>query len=102
MDFVQIKDRLAACMEPLNPVSGYRWSAGGGCYVEVKDASTQMFFSSMSKGVHVWENTYVVSRPGTYEAGITVQGLTRPSTRHIRHRPHWRLQINRCFMFLNS
>ncbi len=79
MDFVQIKDRLAACMEPLNPVSGYRWSAGGGCYVEVKDASTQMFFSSMSKGVHVWENTYVVSRPGTYEAGIaTVQGAYAP------------------------
>jgi 5-hydroxyisourate hydrolase-like protein (transthyretin family) len=79
MDFVQIKDRLAACMEPLNPVSGYRWSAGGGCYVEVKDASTQMFFSSMSKGVHVWENTYVVSRPGTYEAGIaTVQGAYTP------------------------
>ncbi|GAK35845.1 large extracellular alpha-helical protein [Bacteroides graminisolvens DSM 19988 = JCM 15093] len=47
--------------------------------MEVKDASTQMFFSSMSKGVHVWENTYVVSRPGTYEAGIaTVQGAYTP------------------------
>ena len=49
MDFVQIKDDRAACMEPLQAVSGFRWSNGLGYYQATKDASTQFFIDQMRK-----------------------------------------------------
>ena len=55
MDFVQIKDDRAACMEPLQAVSGFRWSNGLGYYQATKDASTQFFIDQMRKGTYVIE-----------------------------------------------
>ena len=69
MDFVQLKDRRAACLEPTGQLSGYRWSGGFGYYVEVEDAATNYFFDSLGKGVYVLEHIYRVDRGGTYEAG---------------------------------
>ena len=70
MDFVQLKDRRAACLEPTGQLSGYRWSGGFGYYVEVEDAATNYFFDSLGKGVYVLEHIYRVDRGGTYEAGV--------------------------------
>ena len=55
MDFVQIKDDRAACMEPLQAVSGFRWGNGLGYYQATKDASTQFFIDQMRKGTYVIE-----------------------------------------------
>ena len=74
MDFVQIKDDRAACMEPLQAVSGFRWSNGLGYYQATKDASTQFFIDQMRKGTYVIEYQVYVNRTGEYQAGIaTVQ-----------------------------
>lgn len=79
MDFVQIKDDRAACMEPLQAVSGFRWSNGLGYYQATKDASTQFFIDQMRKGTYVIEYQVYVNRTGEYQAGIaTVQSAYVP------------------------
>lgn len=79
MDFVQIKDDRAACMEPLQAVSGFRWSNGLGYYQATKDASTQFFIDQMKKGTYVIEYQVYVNRTGEYQTGIaTVQSAYAP------------------------
>lgn len=79
MDFVQIKDDRAACMEPLQAVSGFRWSNGLGYYQATKDASTQFFIDQMRKGTYVIEYQVYVNRTGEYQTGIaTVQSAYAP------------------------
>ena len=79
MDFVQIKDDRAACMEPLQAVSGFRWGNGLGYYQATKDASTQFFIDRMRKGTYVIEYQVYMNRTGKYQAGMaTVQSAYAP------------------------
>lgn len=64
-DFVQVKDKRAACMEPATQLSGYR----RGYYCAQKDNATYYFFDRMSKGTHVIESEYYIDRTGRYETG---------------------------------
>ena len=66
-DFVEIEDKRAACLEPVNQLSGYQW--GMGCYVSPKDNTTNFYFDRLSKGKHVVEMEYYVDRNGEYQAG---------------------------------
>ena len=65
MDFVEVIDRRAACMEPVSQVSGYQ----RGCYIAPKDYTTTYYFNKMAKGTHVVETEYYVDRAGSYEMG---------------------------------
>lgn len=67
-DFVEIEDKRAACLEPVNQQSGYQW--GMGCYVSPKDNTTNFYFDRLSKGKHVVEMEYYVDRNGEYQAGF--------------------------------
>lgn len=67
-DYVQLIDKRAACMEPVNQRSGYHW----GYYCAPKDQTTQYYFDILSKGKHVVEAEYYIDRPGTYETGTCV------------------------------
>lgn len=79
MDFVQIKDDRAACMEPLESLSGYRWGNKLGYYQATKDASTQFFIDTMRKGTYVIEYQVFVNRAGEYQAGIaSIQSAYAP------------------------
>ena len=66
-DFVQIIDKRAACLEPVNQLSGYQW--GMGCYVAPHDNATNFYFDRLSKGKHTVEIEYYVDRKGEYQAG---------------------------------
>ena len=66
-DFVQVVDRRAACLEPVNSLSGYQW--GMGCYVSPKDNTTNFYFDRLSKGKHIVETEYYIDRQGEYQAG---------------------------------
>lgn len=66
-DFVEIEDKRAACLEPVNQQSGYQW--GIGCYVSPRDNTTNFYFDRLSKGKHVVEMEYYVDRNGEYQAG---------------------------------
>ena len=76
-DFVQITDKRAACLEPVNQLSGYQW--GIGCYVSPRDHATNFYFDRLSKGKHIVEMEYYVDRKGDYQSGTcTVQCTYSP------------------------
>ena len=66
-DFVKVIDRRAACLEPVNQLSGYQW--GMGCYVAPHDDATNFYFDRLSKGKHMVEIEYFVDRQGEYQSG---------------------------------
>lgn len=73
-DFVQITDKRAACLEPVNPLSGYQW--GIGCYVSPRDYATNFYFDRLSKGKHIVEMEYYVDRKGDYQSGTCTAECT--------------------------
>ena len=78
LDFVQVADRRAACLEPVNQLSGYRQ----GAYISPKDCATHYFFCGLAKGKHVIETEYYIDRAGRYESGTcSVQCAYAPEFR---------------------
>lgn len=74
-DYVQVVDKRAACLEPVNQLSGYHW----GYYISPKDCSTNYYFDILPKGTHVIETAYYIDRKGDYETGTcTVQCAYSP------------------------
>ena len=81
-DFVQVIDKRAACLEPVNQLSGYY----RGSYCTPRDYSTNFYFDMMSKGKHVIEREYYIDRPGVYETGTcTVQCAYAPEFHGTTH-----------------
>lgn len=75
LDFVQIVDKRAACMEPVEQQSGYSW----GLYCDMKDNRTVYFIDMLPKGKRVIEKEFYLDRAGTYETGsITAQCAYAP------------------------
>ncbi len=64
-DFVQVTDKRAACMEPVEQLSGYH----NGYYRTPKDCSVNYYFDNMTKGTHIIESEFYVDRSGQYETG---------------------------------
>ncbi len=82
LDFVEVIDRRAACMEPVNQLSGYR----SGAYCAPKDNVTHYFFDVFTKGTHIIETEYYLDRAGIYETGTTtVQCAYAPEFRATIH-----------------
>ena len=71
MQYVHMKDMRASCFEPVNVLSGYKWQDGLGYYQSTRDASTNFFFSYLSKGTYVFEYSLNVSHAGNFSNGVT-------------------------------
>ena len=71
LEYVHMKDMRAACMEPVNVISEYKWQGGLGYYESTKDASTNFFFGQLPKGTYVFEYPLFVTHTGTFSNGIT-------------------------------
>ena len=81
-DFVEVVDRRAACMEPVQQLSGYH----SGAYCAPKDFATCYYFDLLPKGKRVFETEYYIDRPGRYETGTcTVQCAYAPEFRGTTH-----------------
>lgn len=65
-DFVQVTDKRAACMEPVNQISGYN----GRYYCSMKDNAAYYYFDTLPKGTHIIETEYYVDRTGSYSTGL--------------------------------
>lgn len=79
MDFVQLKDERASCMEPMDVLSSYRWNNGIGYYQVTKDASTLFFFDQLRKGTHVLEYDVFITAEGIYQQGTaSIQSVYAP------------------------
>ena len=70
LDFVQVVDRRAACMEPVSQLTGYR----NGAYTSPKDCATHYFFGQLAKGRHQIETEYYIDREGIYQTGTCTVG----------------------------
>lgn len=76
-DFVEVCDHRAACLEPVEQLSGYCSAITGGTarysysgyYRITHDNNTEFFFDRLAKGTHVIETDYYVDRQGTYNEG---------------------------------
>jgi uncharacterized protein YfaS (alpha-2-macroglobulin family) len=71
MEYVHMKDMRAACLEPVNVISQYKWQGGLGYYESTKDASTNFFFGTLYKGTYVFEYPLFVTHTGTFSNGVT-------------------------------
>ena len=71
MEYVHMKDMRAACMEPTNVISEYKYQGGLGYYESTKDASTNFFFGWLARGTYVFEYSLFVTHTGNFSNGIT-------------------------------
>ena len=71
MEYVHMKDMRAACFEPLNVISQYKYQGGLGYYETTRDASTNFFFGWLPKGTYVFEYSLRVNNTGDFSNGIT-------------------------------
>jgi uncharacterized protein YfaS (alpha-2-macroglobulin family) len=72
LEYVHLKDMRAACLEPVNVLSGYQWQQGLGYYQTTQDASTSFFFDRLPKGTFVLEYPVFVTTSGNYSSGISI------------------------------
>lgn len=74
LEYVTVSDERAACLEPVNQTSEYRFEDGTGYYMEVKDSKTNMFFNHLPKGTHVITYDAYITNTGDFNNGIaTIQ-----------------------------
>lgn len=71
IDFVQVLDLRAACLEPVRKRPGMEWADGRFYYQSITDSEYSMFFDHISKGTRVFEYTLHVTQSGEYTQGIT-------------------------------
>jgi len=79
MEYVHLKDMRAACFEPVDYLSGYRFKSGFGYYQGIKDASMNFFIDYLRRGTYVFEYDLRVSQKGDFSNGITtIQSMYAP------------------------
>lgn len=86
LEFVELVDGRASCMEPLSTLSGWRWGYGGGLsyYLSVGNSDMRFYIDRVAKGKYsVWYDVYVTA-PGVYVTGLTTwQCLYAPEFRAV-------------------
>ncbi len=70
IEYVAVTDPRAACLEPVDQLSGYAQSDGVWFYREVRDSSTNIFIPFLSKGTHVISYDCTADRAGDYSLGV--------------------------------
>jgi hypothetical protein len=79
MDFVHLKDLRASGFEPMDVLSGYKWSSGLGYYQSTKDLATHFFIDHLPRGKFVIEYPVTVAQAGAYSEGLaTLQCMYAP------------------------
>ncbi len=92
LSYVQLQDQRAACLEPVDALSGYQWKGDISYYQAPGDESTSFFFDFLPKGTHVVEYPVYVTTNGIFSAGIsTLQTMYAPE--FAGHSAGSRLQV---------
>jgi hypothetical protein len=69
-EFLEMTDHRPSLTEPVDVLSGWRWSDGVGWYQVTRDASTQFFFERLPRGTHVFEYALRVAHRGAASSGF--------------------------------
>ena len=72
-DFVEVIDKRAACLEPVNQKSGCQM---GEYYIFPRDNTTNYYFNRLNKGRHIVSTEYYVDRQGDYHSGTCTAQCT--------------------------
>ena len=70
MEYVHLKDVRASGFEPMDVISGYKWSNGIGYYQSTKDLATHFFIDYLPRGKYVIEYPVTVAQAGGYSEGV--------------------------------
>lgn len=71
MDFVHLKDRRAASLEPTEQLSGYRYSSGLGYYFSPDDLAVHFFIDRLPRGTFTLEYDLFVTQEGDFSNGLS-------------------------------
>ena len=71
MDFVHLKDRRAASLEPTEQLSGYRYTSGLGYYFSPDDLAVHFFIDQLPRGTFTLEYDLFVSQEGDFSNGLS-------------------------------
>ncbi len=71
MEYVHLKDMRGSGLEPINPLSGYKWKSGLGFYESPGDVATNFFIDFLPRGTYVFEYPLRVNHRGDFSNGIT-------------------------------
>jgi len=79
MEFVHLEDMRSSALEPVNNISGYKYSGGLGYYENIKDVKTDFFIRYLRKGTYVLEYPVFVTQKGKFSNGIAnIQSMYAP------------------------
>ncbi|RZJ70030.1 alpha-2-macroglobulin family protein [Flavobacterium sp.] len=79
LEYVHLKSMRAACFEPVDVLSGYRWKPNSSYYESTKDVATHFFFDRLKAGSYEFEYEVRVNNSGDFSNGIaTVQSMYAP------------------------
>jgi uncharacterized protein YfaS (alpha-2-macroglobulin family) len=79
LEYVHLKDMRAACFEPTEQLSGYRWQDGLGYYQSPRDASMNFFIGYLPRGTWVFDYSLRATQTGEFSHGIsTLQCMYAP------------------------
>ncbi|MEM6772663.1 MAG: hypothetical protein AAF597_18940, partial [Bacteroidota bacterium] len=70
LDFVHLKDRRAATFEPIEQLSGYRYTNGLGYYQAPGDLATNFFLDHLPKGTYTLEYDLFTTFSGSFSNGL--------------------------------
>lgn len=79
ISYLHLKDLRASCFEPMNLLSGFKYTKELNYYEYNNDFSTNFFIEYMSKGTYIIEYPLIINRTGTFTNGIaTIQSMYAP------------------------
>ena len=82
LEYVELKEFRAACLEPVSTSSGWVWSSGLSYYVAINNSHNAVYIDRLEKGKYVIDADYYVTNPGSYTLAPSVlQCLYAPEFR---------------------
>ncbi len=82
LEYVELKEFRAACLEPVSTASGWVWSAGLSYYVAINNSHNAVYIDRLEKGKYIIDADYYVTNPGSFTLAPSVlQCLYAPEFR---------------------
>ena len=82
LEYVELKELRAACLEPVSTASGWAWSGRLNYYVAVMNSHNAVYIDRLEKGKYTIDADYYITNPGTFTLPPSVlQSLYAPEFR---------------------
>ena len=66
MEYVELKEFRAACLEPVSTASGWAWTSGLSYYVAINNSHNAVYIDRLDKGKYIIDADYYVTNPGSF------------------------------------